>query len=1322
MVSKNNYQLYQQKHVDGKQRWGIRKLSVGVASVLLGTTFMLYGNHAVLADTVTSPSDNVTRSTTTQGGNKDKVTEGTTSTPQTSGDSTDKGQGKTLTETPTGTDKQANGQKVNQQVPTTDTEEKVVATNHQDTPQGQNPTQGQDTPQNTTNVDKKDTEVTPANDATTPTPQNTANVGKKDTEVTPANDATTPTPQNTTNVDKKDTEVTPANGATTRKTNAKFKVLAARPVMKVAGTASLPISNQDIKLDPQPMLTEIINKPTDNWVYNNLKWYQDTSTAKVKEILQNHTANDESGRYYFAGVANYNEHYHAIYLLARSNNLNDNSLYVTILHTGLGKNIQEEVVAPGESKKVEYSGTTHTPIFTNYDGTSASIDLDGIEKGDNIYGMVVGFAYGHNTGIKGDPASMGNGFVMTPIPTKMTTTIHYIDQATGDEIAVPKSFEGVAYQKYTITGEAPTIDGYTLKKSPETTGYISPYKVGESYDFRLDKHVVIKQTVIDSQGLIRITAYYDGEAINNTTRYLGTTSGVNDLFSFISHGKSYTYINQITSTNDGIVYYYAKDGSEDKSEVRVHYIDVTGNKSSLFVPGDGEEVATDKISGKLGENYNYNVNLPTDYNLATNQANTVNGTYTIDHHDEYVYVVKKTSAEKLDPTVKDKTKVDDPTKLTDGEKKEVEDNIRANNPGLPEGTKIKVGDNGDTTITYPDTSVDTIPGKKLVEEKNSAEKLDPTVKDKTKVDDPTKLTDGEKKEVEDNIRANNPGLPEGTKIKVGDNGDTTITYPDTSVDTIPGKKLVEEKNSADKLDPTVKDKTKVDDPTKLTDGEKKEVEDNIRANNPGLPEGTKIKVGDNGDTTITYPDTSVDTIPGKKLVEEKNSAEKLDPTVKDKTKVDDPTKLTDGEKKEVEDNIRANNPGLPEGTKIKVGDNGDTTITYPDTSVDTIPGKKLVEEKNSAEKLDPTVKDKTKVDDPTKLTDGEKKEVEDNIRANNPGLPEGTKIKVGDNGDTTITYPDTSVDTIPGNKLVEEKNSADKPDPTVKDKTKVDDPTKLTNDEKKEVEDNIRANNPGLPEGTKIEVGDNGDTTITYPDKSVVTILGNKLVEEKNSAEKLDPTVKDKTKVDDPTKLTNDEKKEVEDKVTEANKDKFPEGTEVTVDDDGTVTINYPDGSQDTIPGDQVVEAKTDADKTNPTVLGTKIGVKDPNNLTDEEKQQVKESIENANKYQFPEGTQVTIGNDGTATITYPDGSQDVIPGSQLVTKQGSDVANTGDVKNNGQGTTASIQGVTADTTAKKLPQTGEQDTSATAATGLGLIILSLLGLFGLGSKKRKED
>ena len=34
-------------------------------------------------------------------------------------------------------------------------------------------------------------------------------------------------------------------------------------------------------------------------------------------------------------------------------------------------------------------------------------------------------------------------------------------------------------------------------------------------------------------------------------------------------------------------------------------------------------------------------------------------------------------------------------------------------------------------------------------------------------------------------------------------------------------------------------------------------------------------------------------------------------------------------------------------------------------------------------------------------------------------------------------------------------------------------------------------------------------------------------------------------------------------------------------------------------------------------------------------------------------GTVVTIADDGTATLTYPDGSTNTIPGSQLVTAKG---------------------------------------------------------------------
>src|SRR5699024_10552967 len=104
MVSKNNHQVYQQKLAERKQRWGIRKLSVGVASVLLGTTFMLYSNHAVLADTV--PTNNTVKANSTD--------------PQGSQTAADK-------EKAVGT--------------TTNAEEKVVATNSKDTMQGQNPTQ-----------------------------------------------------------------------------------------------------------------------------------------------------------------------------------------------------------------------------------------------------------------------------------------------------------------------------------------------------------------------------------------------------------------------------------------------------------------------------------------------------------------------------------------------------------------------------------------------------------------------------------------------------------------------------------------------------------------------------------------------------------------------------------------------------------------------------------------------------------------------------------------------------------------------------------------------------------------------------------------------------------------------------------------------------------------------------------------------------------------------------------------------------------------------------------------------------------------------------
>ena len=75
----------------------------------------------------------------------------------------------------------------------------------------------------------------------------------------------------------------------------------------------------------------------------------------------------------------------------------------------------------------------------------------------------------------------------------------------------------------------------------------------------------------------------------------------------------------------------------------------------------------------------------------------------------------------------------------------------------------------------------------------------------------------------------------------------------------------------------------------------------------------------------------------------------------------------------------------------------------------------------------------------------------------------------------------------------------------------------------------------------------------------------------------------------------------------------------------------------------------TDTDKITPNVPEKKVPVANTSNLTETEKYQVKKNVEDANKGNFPDGTVVTVGADGTATVTYPDKSTDTINGSDLV-------------------------------------------------------------------------
>ena len=384
----------------------------------------------------------------------------------------------------------------------------------------------------------------------------------------------------------------------------------------------------------------------------------------------------------------------------------------------------------------------------------------------------------------------------------------------------------------------------------------------------------------------------------------------------------------------------------------------------------------------------------------------------------------------------DKVKVDDPNKLTEGEKSEVVKAVEDANKDengkstLPEGSKVTVGDNGDVTVTYPDGFKDTIPGDKVVEGKSDADKNELKVpSDKVKVDDPNKLTEDEKSEVVKAVEDANKDesgkstLPEGSKVTVGDNGDVTVTYPDGSKDTIPGDKVVEGQTDADKNEPKVPgDKVKVDDPNKLTEDEKSEVVKAIEDANKDengkstLPEGSKVTVGDNGDVTITYPDGSKDTIPGDQVIEGKSDADKHEPTVPggDKVKVDNPTKLTDDEKNAVKDKVDEANPNLPDGTKITVGDDGTTTITYPDGSTNTIPGHDLVTGKTDADKYPLNPGQAVDVVDPNHLTQAEQDQVKEAIRTANPTAPIAT-ITVDAAGNVQVTFADGSTTTLQAN-------------------------------------------------------------------------------------------------------------------------------------------------------------------------------------------------------------------------------------------------------------------------------------------------------------------
>ena len=446
---------------------------------------------------------------------------------------------------------------------------------------------------------------------------------------------------------------------------------------------------------------------------------------------------------------------------------------------------------------------------------------------------------------------------------------------------------------------------------------------------------------------------------------------------------------------------------------------------------------------------------------------------------------------------------------------------------------------------------------------------------------------------------------------------------------------------------------------------------------------TKIKSveKDNaGNLVVTYTDGSKDTRPLSDFVAK-------NPEV---TPVKDPANLTDAEKAKVEEAVKKANPTA---TKVEVGNDGTTTVTFPDGSTAGLTPEKTAKTADSNALVDPEV---TPVKDPANLTDAEKTKVEEAVKKANPTA---TKVEVGNDGTTTVTFPDGTTKVTP-DKTVKSADSNGVKDPAV---TPVKDPANLTDAEKAKVADEVKKSNPTAKD---VEVGKDGTATVTYPDGSTTTVTPDKTVKSADSNGVKDPSV---TPVKDPANLTDAEKAKVADEVKKSN----PTATKVEVGKDGTATVTFPDGSTAEIPAAKAVEKAKDAEGVkDPEVTP----VKDPANLTDAEKTKVEEAAKKAN----PTATDVKVGKDGTATVTFPDGTTVVIPGSDLVEAK---AANNGSNASNGNaGTDATNGNSNAQGTNTKLGQRLANTGTTETNTGLAGLGLGILGGLLAAARRRKND